>query len=166
MRGAGVEVDTRRATTIVVGVLLTAMAVLIIVLVIAGINQNSEIDRLRHHGVLVDVTVKECTGQLGGSGSNAAAYRCAGTFVLRGQHFSATIPGGRFRDAGSTVRLVTTVGDPGLVATVAQVRVERTSWGVFVAPLVLTLVVIVIATLVAVRRRQRTPAPPSGEPPA
>ena len=162
LRGATVDVDSRKATSIVMIAGVVAVTILVATLVVAGVHKNGEIANLRDHGVLVDVTVKECTGQLGGSGSNAAAYRCDGTFEMRGHRYGATIPGGAFRAAGSSVRLVTTTDDPGLIATVQQVRDDHTSWGVFVLPLVLFAIVVAIASIAVNRRRRVTPATPRG----
>ena len=136
---------------------------MIVILFVAGANKNGEITKLKNEGVVVTVTVRECTGQLGGSGSNAAAYRCVGTFTLGGRWHSDTIPGGTFRPSGSTVRLVTTKGDPGLIATVEQVQSEHTSWRVFALPSMLLVGLIAVVAIVAVRRRQKGVQAQSGE---
>jgi hypothetical protein len=137
-------------------VFVMALAVIAATLFVAGATKNAEISNLRQHGVRVEATVQTCTGQLAGSGSNAAAYRCTGTFVLDGQRVRITIPGGALRTPGTKVLLVSTVNDPGLVATVDRVNSERTSMGVFVVPSILLLALIVLIAVVIVRRRRAT----------
>src|SRR5271166_5224634 len=79
LRGAGVEVEGRRVGHVVGGVGLVAMAVIIIVLVVVGIQKNAQITRLRQQGVAVKLTVSACLGMMGGSGSNLVGYQCRGT---------------------------------------------------------------------------------------
>jgi hypothetical protein len=111
---------------------------------------------LQHHGVSVSVTVTTCTGELGGSGSNLADYRCVGTFILNGQRFHDTIPGTVFRATGSRAEFITAKDHPGLLATSLQVRTEHTSWSVFILPFVLLVVLIAFLTVVLRRRTRRT----------
>ncbi|MGA2035977.1 MAG: hypothetical protein ABSH04_00090, partial [Acidimicrobiales bacterium] len=68
LRGASVAVDARRVGRVVVGVCLVALAALVLVLFLAGIQKNAQINRLRKHGVAIDVTVSGCLGLMGGSG--------------------------------------------------------------------------------------------------
>jgi len=148
-----VEVDSRRATRIVIAVLLGALAVVVVILFVAGVNKNGETTNLQRHGVLVEVTVHGCSVQLGGSGSNAAGYRCTGSFVLSGDRYVDTLPGSVLRATGSTVQLVTTKSDPGLVATMQQVQSDQTSWKIFILPSALLVVLLVTIALIAARRR-------------
>jgi hypothetical protein len=110
---------------------------------------------LQKHGVSVSVTVTTCTGELGGSGSNLADYRCVGRFILNGQRFHDTIPGHVFRATGSKAEFVTAENNPGLLATPLQVRTEHASWSVFILPFVF-LVVLIAFVAVAARRTRRT----------
>ena len=84
LRGAGVNYDARKVGRVVVGLCLLTLAVLVIVFTIAGVHKNSQINRLRHDGVPVTVTVTHCFALMGGSGSNAAGYSCTGTFTVHG----------------------------------------------------------------------------------
>jgi len=158
LRGAGVEVDGRRAARALVAICLVALAVVTVVLVVAGINKNAQINRLRHHGVTVDVRVSGCLGLLGGSGSNGAGYACHGTFELGGRRYSVAVPGNTLYRPGATVRAVTDPTDPALLSTVAMVASERASWRVFVLPGCLLALLLALGGLVAERRRrQRRP---------
>ena len=53
LRGAGVDVDPRRALRLVVGVGLVAITVLAVVLLLAGMKKNSQAVDLHEHGVPV-----------------------------------------------------------------------------------------------------------------
>lgn len=161
LRGAGVDVDPRRAGRIVLIVCLVALIATGIVLVIAGVNKNSQASNLQHHGVPVEVTVTGCQGLLGGSGSNAAGYACTGVYHYEGEHFTKTIPGTAFFRTGSVVRGVVVPSDPGLLSTPQAVASQRASWRVFIVPAVLLLLGIAgiaIAILIPKRSRRRVEA--------
>jgi hypothetical protein len=152
LRGAGVDVEVRRVVRAVVGLGLAALAALVIVLVVAGVEKNAEITRLRHHGVVVEATVSACRGLLGGSGSNAAGYDCSGTFSLDGRRYNEALPGNSLRAPGSSLRVVTVPGDPGLVSTVGAVATGRTTLRVFIAPTI-GFVILGLSVAVVLERR-------------
>jgi len=154
LRGAGVDVDAHRAAQAVVAVCLVALAVGAVILLVAGIQKNSQADNLRQHGVAVSVTVAGCTGLLGGSGSNAAGYACRGSYTLDGRHYQQAIPGDALLLPGSVIHGVTVPGDPGLLSTPGLVAGQKASWTVYIAPAVLFVVFgSVVAVLVVLRRR-------------
>jgi hypothetical protein len=154
LRGAHVEVDSRRVARGLIGASVLALAAVTVVLFAAGVHKNAQITSLRRHGVPIDVTVIKCLGVLGGSGSNAAGYSCRGTFVLNGKRYTHTIPGDTLLAPGTIVRLVTVESDPGLIATVNQVESDRTSRGVFILPTVLVVVLAALAAAIIVRSRR------------
>ncbi len=117
------------------------------------IHKNDQITSLRQHGFPIEVTVSSCLGVLSGSGSNAAGYSCRGTFVLDGRRYSETIPGSTL-GPGTTLRLVTVKSDPGLIATVHQAESEHTSWGGFILPSVLLVILAALLGRIAVRSRR------------
>jgi hypothetical protein len=153
LRGAGVEVDARRAGRVVVGVCISALAVLAVVLFVAGADKNAQITSLRHHGVPVEVTVSGCLGLLGGSGSNQAGYACTGTYTLGGHRHQEAIPGNTFLATGAKLRGVTLPGDPALLSTVGAVATEHPSWRVFIVPTILVIIVVLLVGKLALRRR-------------
>jgi hypothetical protein len=159
LRGAGVDVDVRRAGRVAVVVCLAALAVSVVVLVTAGAQKNAQINRLRQHGVPVEVTVSGCLGLLGGSGSNAAGYACHGSFTFQGRRYSAAIPGNTFYRPGQQVRAITDPDNPALLSTAAIVAGERASWTVFVLPGSLLVVLVLLVALLLRRRRSRSPDP-------
>jgi hypothetical protein len=132
---------------------VVTLAVLVVVLFLAGFQKNSQISRLRAHGVPVEVSVSSCQGLLGGSGSNAAGYACRGTFTLDGRRYSDNIPGNVQRLPGSTVRAVTVRDDPALIDTATALAHEHPSGKVFILPTVLLVVLVVLLAAIASRRR-------------
>jgi hypothetical protein len=150
LRGARVEVDPRRARRLIVSVCLVALAVVAVLLLVAGLKKNDQESSLRHHGVPVSVTVTVCTGLLGGSGSNLAGYACKGTYAFDGVHYAESIPGTRLLHAGDVVQGIIVSSDPGLLSTPAVVAGQGASNNVFIAPVILFLVflgLLVVAVL-------------------
>ena len=165
LRGAGVQVDVRRAGRVIGALCLVALAVVAVVLLVAGNHKNAQITQLKTHGVGVTVTVSGCLGLLGGSGSNPAGYACKGTFTLDGHRYSEDIPGTALHDPGTKVQAIAVAGDPPLLDTLAAVAREHTSSGVFVVPAVLLVVLMVLVGGLGLRRRRLRGAPPPLRPP-
>lgn len=156
LRGAGVDVDPRRALRAVVGVVLVGVTVIAVVLLLVGMKKNSQAVDLHQHGVPVSVTVSGCLGLLGGSGSNPTGYSCKGSYTFEGHRYVQAIPGTSLLHPGAVVRGVIVPGDPRLLSTPAAVAAQESSWRVFIAPVVLFVLVALVIVLVLVRRR-RTP---------
>jgi hypothetical protein len=152
LRGAAVAVDAQRVMQFLLILFLTAWAALAVTLFVAEVHTNAQISDLQQHGVPVEVTVGTCSGQLGGSGSTAAAYICKGRFSLGGQRYNDTIPGVDFRAPGTTIQLVTAKDNPGLIATSRQVRSERDSMRRFILPTALLVGLMTLVAEVVVRR--------------
>jgi hypothetical protein len=160
LRGATVNVDTRRASQVAVAVALVALVVTGVILLIAGVQKNAQSTSLRDHGVPVTVTVTGCLGLMGGTGANAAGYSCQGTYSVAGKQYSQAIPGTTtFRAKGSTFQGVVVPSDPKLLSTPDQVASQRASWRVFIVPTVLILVALLIGAFLLWRRHR----PASGE---
>jgi hypothetical protein len=148
-------VDARRAARAAAILCLIALVTTAIILTVAGVDKNDQITELRSTGVPVTVTVTGCIGLLGGSGSNAAGYACRGSYRFHGQRYEESIPGNVNRAPGSALQGVIAPSDPALLSTPAQLRGERASWGVFIAPIVLGALACAAAVVVAVRRAGR-----------
>ena len=160
LRGAGVDVDVRRVGRVAVALCLVALAVVAVVLFVAGAHKNSQITRLRQDGVPVTVTVTGCLGLLGGSGSNAAGYACKGRFTLDGHRYVESVPGNVLRPVGTKVRAVAVAGDPPLLSTRHEVDTEHASGSVFIVPSILLVVLAVaVGALVVKKRRSGTASP-------
>ena len=137
---------------------LVGLAVLVVILFLAGAHKNSQITELRQHGVPVEVRVSGCLGLLGGSGSNQAGYSCRGTFTLDGRSYNEVVPGNILHPPGTMLRAVTVRSDPHLLDTARALANEHSSPKVFSLPAVLLAVFILLAVALVLvhRRRQRT----------
>jgi hypothetical protein len=154
LRGAGVGADVRLVGRVVVGVVVASVAVVVVVLFVAGADKNAQITNLRQHGVPVEITVTTCRGLLGGSGSNAAGYACRGGLTVDGHRYVEAIPGSTLHAPGTTVRAVAARGDPALLTTVGILATEHASWRVYLLPsILLAFLVVLVAALVLRRRR-------------
>jgi hypothetical protein len=157
LRGADVAVDVRRVGQIVTGVVALGLAVLVVLLFVAGARKNAQITTLRAHGVDIEASVTSCSGLLGGSGSNAAGYVCTASFRYAGHHYVETIPGNTLHAPGTTVRLVIEPTNPTLLSTVQLLETEHSSPDVFILPTVLLLVLGgTVALTLTLRRRPGT----------
>jgi hypothetical protein len=153
LRGTQAEGDSRRVARGLSVASVVALAGATAVLFSAGVNKNAQITSLHEHGVPIEVTVSGCLGALSGSGSNAAGFSCRGTYTLDGQRYSGRIPGNTLLAPGTTVRMVTLEGHPGLIATIHEAQSERPSSGVFILPAVLLSILAILVAAIAVRGR-------------
>jgi hypothetical protein len=162
LRGAGVNVDTRRAARVAGLAGLIAIAVVAVVLFVAGYQKNAQITSLQTHGVAVDAKVTGCVGLLGGSGSNAAGYNCTATYEYGGRHYAEGIPGTeQLRATGSTIKGIVASDDPALFSTPAALAAEHTSARVYVVPTVLAALFVVLSAVWLVMWRRGRLAPRS-----
>lgn len=153
LRGAAVEVDVRSAGRVVIVIGLAGLAALFAVLSLAGVQKNSQIERLRQHGIPVEVTVSGCLGLMGGSGSNLVGYQCRGTYTIGGHRYDEGIPGVGFHAPGSKLAGITVAADPALFTTAATLATEHASARVFVLPLILFCTELLLMGALFLRRR-------------
>jgi hypothetical protein len=153
LRGATVQIDSRKLVRIALGLVIGTLIVLVIVFTVAGVHTNQQDDRLHTQGVPVTVTITGCLGLLGGSGSNAAGYSCHGTYTLDGHRYTEQLPGNTFHRPGSTVPSVAVPGDPALVSPVSIVDAQHSSSSVFILPAVLAFVLLLLVGTILLRRR-------------
>jgi hypothetical protein len=161
-RGGTVDVDRRRAGQVVIGVCLVALVVTGVVLLVAAINNNRQINSLRNHGVPVTVAVTNCLGLMGGTGQQAAGYSCSGTYSLDGVSYHQTIPGTAFHAPGSTIQGVAVPGDPKLLTTPGQLARQHASWTAFIIPALLLLAAAVLVVGYVRRSGSATRPTPDG----
>jgi len=160
LRGASVNVDTRRVTHLVAGACLMALAAAVIILFVAGAQKNAQITRLHKQGVPVEVTVSGCIGLMGGSGSNIAGYDCTGAFTLAGHTYRDAIPGSALYSPGTRIRAVAVPQDPALLSTPRALETQHSSGRVFILPAVLlALLGLFSAALVLKRGNVRGASP-------
>jgi hypothetical protein len=161
LRGAGVNYDVRKVGGVVVGLCLVTLAVLVVIFTVAGVHKNSQINQLHHDGVPVTVTVTNCLGLMGGSGSNTAGYSCTGSFTVHGTRYTESLPGTDFHHVGSSVPATVVPSDPALVSPTKILNSEHASLSVFLLPLILLVVLALLVTLVASLRRRRQAKTPT-----
>jgi hypothetical protein len=165
LRGNSVEVDIRRTGRIVGWICCVALLVTGVVLLVAGVHTNDQINRLHDQGVPVRVTVTSCTGLIGGTGGQVAGYSCTGTYRVGGTLYRQAIPGTTaFHQVGTTIDGVVVPGDPKLLSTPDQVAAQHASWRVIIVPAILILAALAIGAALLRGRRIRTPPP--GQPSA
>ncbi len=157
-RGGTVNVDMRQAGRVVLAVGLVALTILGVILLIAAINNNSQISNLKDNGVPVAVKVTGCLGLIGGTGQSAAGFSCTGTYTLDGTQYHQNIPGLAFHTPGTTIRGVVVPSDPKLLSTPDQLAHQQASWTAFIIPGLLLLVVVVVLVIVFLRRSRRVPS--------
>jgi len=153
-RGGTVDVNARRIGRVAMAVILAGLAVLTVVLYVAGAHKNSQINELRQHGVHVHVTVTGCQGLLGGSGSNEAGFTCKVALTMDGHRSVVTLPGSSFYRPGTRLNAVAVPGDPALISPPRTVASEHASGRVFILPTVLLLVLLAVVALLLFRRRR------------
>ena len=153
LRGATVQFDSGRLVKVVLGVVLSTLAVLAVVFFLAGIHSNDQIDRLHSQGERVTVSVTGCLGLLGGSGSNAAGYSCRGSYTLGGHSHEEALPGSTFYRPGTRIPALAVPGDPALVSPLAVVDTQQSSASVFILPGVLAAVFLAMVALIVWRYR-------------
>jgi hypothetical protein len=160
LRGATVSFNSRRLVQGVLGLVMATLAITAIVLTVAGVHSNDQINRLHTQGQPVTVTVSGCLGLLGGSGSNAAGYSCRGSYQLNRHVYLEQLPGLTFYKPGTALPSIAVPGDPRLVSPVGIVNAQQASNGVFIVPIVLGVILLtMIAVLLAKSRPKRRVAP-------
>jgi hypothetical protein len=141
--------------------LLIAFAAVIIVSFISAAHDNSRIDRLKTSGVPVVVTVTNCIGNIGGSGSNASGYTCHGAYRVKGTKYQEIIGSkSTLSPTGSKVR---GVADPARASTVelaSAVARSSTSTSVYVVPSVLGCLFVALTLFYLRRLRSSRSEPP------
>ena len=134
------------------------LAVLLVVLVVSFLsvaNDHARTERLKEHGVGVGVTVTNCTGNIGGSGSNGAGFTCRGTYALGGERFHERIGAKTtFSAPGTVLRGVVDPSHHGTVVLASAVKASSTSSWAYATLAILSLIYLslVVAFVRAVRR--------------
>lgn len=134
----------------------------LIVSFISTAHDNSRIERMKFRGVPVSVTVTRCTGNIGGSGSNAAGFTCAGGYTVAGTTYHELIgsmttfarPGTELRGVADPSKLTTVVLSSALSKSEASLAAYIPA-GLILAALIGLTTWFIEST----RRRAATPAP-------
>jgi uncharacterized protein (TIGR03382 family) len=154
LRGAEARPIGRKFWLVAGTILCAALAVIVVVSFVSAINGSARINRLRTHGVPVTVTVTNCDGNIGGSGSNAAGYTCRGTYRIHGVRYQEIIGSkATFSAPGSTVRAVADPDRPSTIELSSAVASSSPSPWAYGVPSILALL---LAALAVVLFRRRT----------
>jgi hypothetical protein len=154
LRGPAVQPIGRRFWNVAGALVITVLAVIVVVSFISAMNDNARIARLRSHGIPVLVTVTDCVGNIGGSGSNAAGYTCRGTYHLDHVTYHEVIGSKTtLSTAGTTVRCVADPARPSTIELTSAVASSSTSRSTYVVPGLLTLLLVALVMLIYRRRR-------------
>jgi hypothetical protein len=145
---------------LVAGTLLIAvLAVIVTVSFISAANDNARIDRLKFHGVSVVVTVTNCVGNIGGSGSNGAGYTCRGAYDVKGVAYHEVIGAKTtLSTTGSTVRGVADPNRPSTVELASAVASSAASPSAYIVPSLLALLLLAVMAILYRRKSSNTRA--------
>ncbi|MDE2282373.1 MAG: hypothetical protein KGJ92_06335 [Actinomycetales bacterium] len=91
LRGPDVRGARRTYLRVALALVLLAVLSLSVVTLVAAMNDNARVARLKVDGVPVTISVTGCRGNLGGSGSNVVDYTCQGDYVVAGTHYHEVI---------------------------------------------------------------------------
>jgi hypothetical protein len=145
-----------RRTWLVVGAIgLTIFAALVVVSFLSASNDNARIERMKNHGIPVAITVTNCFGNIGGSGSNGAGYTCHGRYKVGDVTYGETIGSlSTFVSSGTVVRGVADPSHHGSVVLAVVVKRSIASASAYVDPGLLTAALLFLtgAFLYLVRR--------------
>ena len=131
---------------------LAAFTVAVTVSFISAAHDNSRIQRLKTRGVPAVVTVTNCVGNIGGSGSNASGYTCHGSYRVKGVRYQEIIGSkSTLSPVGSTVQGIADPDRPTTIELASAVARSSTSSSVFVVSSVLALLLVAL-TLIFLRR--------------
>lgn len=155
LRGPEVQNIGRRFWITASAVILVGLASIVVVSFVSAVIDNARINRLKNHGVSVIVTVTNCVGNIGGSGSNSAGYTCHGKYQVNGVLYQEIIGSKTsFSAPGSKVRGVADPAQTSTVEIASAVASSSSSSTVYIIPVLLALLVITLA-LVLLRRLQQ-----------
>lgn len=120
----------------VASVTLVAFAGLLVLFVLMAVLNNAErINQMRTEGISTAAVVGTCTGEVGGSGSNSAGYRCLGTYDIHGTSHQEVINGlNSFTPTGSHVEVVVDPKNLTSVETATLAHSQRSSVTGFILP--------------------------------
>jgi hypothetical protein len=158
LRGASPVSVGRRFWLIAGAIVLVIFAVVLAISFVSVSRDNARIDRLKTNGVHVRVTITNCAGNVGGSGSNGAGYACHGEYTVGATTYHELI--GSMTTFAATGTHVRGVADPlhhGTVVLASAIKESKISNETYVAPVLLTM--LLVALLLAYFRTARRRAP-------
>ncbi len=137
---------------------LVVLAASIVVSFTSAVNANSTIVRMQTHGIPVTVTVGDCIGNIGGSGSNSAGFTCHGSYRVAGVAFHEIIGSmSTFAKAGTIERGIADPNRHNTVELASAVRDTSPSATAYIPSVVLAVLLGALTLLLGrfARRRGR-----------
>jgi MYXO-CTERM domain-containing protein len=154
LRGPVAQPIGRRFWNVTGILLIAAIVVIVIISFTSAVNDIARINRLKFHGVPVAVTITNCAGNIGGSGSNAAGYTCRGVYAIKGDTYHEIIGSKTtLSAAGSKVRCVADPAQPSTIELASAVTSASPSPTTFVVPSLLALLLLALVGTLLRRRR-------------
>ena len=156
LRGPAAVSIGRRLKLVASGLGLVIFAVALTVSFLSILNDNARFNRMMAHGIPVSVTVTNCRGNIGGSGSNSAGYTCRGVYAVNGINYDEPI-GSKitFTRPGTEVSAVVDPSHHGTVVLSSAIRTSAASQWRYL-PLVLLSLVFVALILAFLRVARRS----------
>ncbi|MGC1420026.1 MAG: hypothetical protein WA786_07905 [Acidimicrobiales bacterium] len=166
LRGASAASVGRRFWLVAGALTLAAFTAALVVGFVSVANDNARVERLKDHGLPVTVTVINCIGNVGGSGSNGAGYTCRGRYTVGSNAYRELIGSmTTFSASGTTVRAIADPAHHSSVVLASAVEASSASSGSFVVLGLLSLLLVALAGgLTRVARRSRSPGRPRPAP--
>jgi hypothetical protein len=158
LRGPEAQRIGRRFWLIAGTLVLVVFASIVVVSFVSAANDNARINRLKSHGISVEVTVTSCVGNIGGSGSNAAGYTCHGTYSVHGvRHNEVIASKSTSSRTGAKLLAVADPDRPSTVELASALARSSSASSAFVVPSLLLL--FLIGLIWCALRRERATRP-------
>lgn len=138
-------------------VALVILSVVMVVSFVSAATDNARIHRMKTHGIAVAVTVTDCVGNLGGSGSTGAGDTCHGRYRVGATTYHEVIGSmSTFTPPGAVIDGVADPSQPSTVVIASAVAAWTPSNEAYLAPGVLALFLVVLTwAYVRLARRSR-----------
>lgn len=159
LRGAHTAAPRTGPWRVVGLIVLLLVALSLVVSFFSAANDNARIARMKSHGIPVMVSVTNCVGQIGGSGSNNAGFVCQGTYRVRGTKYHESIGSmTTFATFGTLVHAVADPAKPSTIVLATALDRSTASDGAYLVPSVLSMMFVAVVVVVVRRRRRPSKA--------
>jgi hypothetical protein len=126
-------------------VALVILGVVMVVSFVSAAKDNARIERMKTHGIAVAVTVTDCVGNLGGSGSNGAGDTCHGRYSVGATTYHEVIGSmSTFAAPGAVIRGIADPSQHSTVEIASAVTRSSPSNGAYLAPGLLAVFFVVL----------------------
>ncbi len=124
--GGGVALGGQRVAAVLGVLCVMALIAVTAAVAVSDARANASTDRLRSHGVPVQVTVTGCLAISSGVGMGIEYWRCRGTYAMGSRTYEEVIGGQRtLLEQGRRIEAIAVPGDPSLLAVPAALGSRR-----------------------------------------